>query len=90
MSKYRIKTKSNTEGAWGVIEEEYIYAHHNLSADYVDFYDSHGEHIMTVPDNIDNNILDAINRLYSGIDKEGGLINGVESMTKSDCEKCKI
>ena len=43
MSHYRLKTKYNTEGAYGSTEENEVFAHHNLSCDYVTFYDENGE-----------------------------------------------
>lgn len=90
MSHIRVKTKYNTEGSYGSIDEVTIYAHHNLSCDYVDFYDEDGSHILTVPDTINNNILDAINRLYNTTwDYKGITTENVESMSKEDILKIK-
>jgi len=89
MSHYRLKTKYNTEGAYGSIDEQTVYAHHNLSCDYVTFYDERGDVIMTVPDTIDNNLLDAINRLYAPFkDKGQNFVDGIESMNEEDRKKC--
>ena len=88
MSHYRLKTKYNTEGSYGSIDEYTVYAHHNLSCDYVTFYDSDGTFIMTIPDTIDNNLLDAINRLYSPFENKGqDLAEGIELMNEEDRKK---
>lgn len=65
MSSYTVKTTYNTEGDYGSTEKHTLYANHNNSSDYVTFFDEKGERILTVPDTLDNNILDAINRLYA-------------------------
>jgi hypothetical protein len=92
MSHYRLKTKYNVEGSWGTTEEKILYAWHNLSCDYVTFYDEDGEFIMTVPDTMDNNLLDAINKLYMPFANRGNNIiaKGVEYMDGEDCKKCGI
>lgn len=92
MSHYKLKTKFNTEAEYGLIKEEVVYAHHNLSTDYVSFYDEHGRFIMTIPDTIDNNLLDAINRLYKPFkDNHNDLyLDGVEPMSHEDRIKCNI
>ena len=90
MSHYRLKTKYNTEGAYGSTEENEVFAHHNLSCDYVTFYDENGDFIMTVPDTMDNNLLDAINRVYAPFNKDNKFVEGVETMSKQDREKCKM
>ena len=89
MSHIRVKTTYNTEGSYGSIEQHTLYAHHNLSCDYVTFYDSDGSFIMTVPDTIDGNILDAINRLYN-IGSTSKLEEGVERMSIEDMQKLGI
>ena len=88
MSHYRVKTKYNEEGAYGSVDEKVLYAHHNLSCDYVTFFDENGNVIMTVPDTMDNNILDAINRLYMPFKKDNILDEGIEFMNADD--KAKI
>jgi len=90
MSHYRLKTKYNSEGAYGSTEEHVLFAHHNLSCDYVTFYDENGTCIMSIPDTIDNNLLDAINKLYAPFEKDSKIIEGVETMTKEDREKCGL
>lgn len=64
MSHVRVKTKYNVEGAYGSIEERTLYADHNNSCDIVTFYDQDGNWLLSVEDTMDNNLLDAINRLY--------------------------
>ncbi len=54
------------------------------------FYDENGEFIMTVPDTMDNNLLDAINRLYAPFNKDNKFVEGIETMSKEDREKCKM
>lgn len=90
MSHYRLKTTYNTEGAYGSVDKQPIYAHHNLSCDYVTFYDEKGEFIMTVPDTLDGNILDAINKLYAPWKDSQTLVEGVEHMTLEEQAKCGI
>ena len=89
MSHYRLKTTFNTEGSYGSTEKNTLYAHHNLGCDYVTFYDQDGSFIMTVPDTMDNNLLDAINRLYAPFDNANGpvLREGVEYMTLEESNK---
>lgn len=89
MSHYRLKTKFNTEGAYGSVEEHTVYAHHNLSCDYITFYDEKGDFIMTVPDTLDNNLLDAINRLYAPW-KDNKLVEDVEHMTQEESKELRI
>lgn len=89
MSHYRCKTKYNTEGSYGSIEEQTLYAHHNLSCDIVSFYDEDGDCILSVDDTMGNNQLDAINRLYSPFAefKTGKLYeDGIEPMTPEERE----
>lgn len=86
MSHYYFKTKYNTEGDYGSINEEYLYSDHNTSNDYVTFYDQRGNIVLVVPDTLDNNILDAINRAYAPFKpeliKDGNkYADGVENMT---------
>lgn len=89
MSHYKLKKKYNTEGAYASIEEKTLYAHHNLSCDVVLFYDEDGEFIMAVPDTIENNLLDAINKLYTPFDENGNLEDGIKLMSLEEIEKIK-
>ncbi len=93
MSHVRLKTTYNEEGSYGSVDQYVLYAHHNNSSDYVTFYDEKGNVILVVPDTLDNNLLDAINRLYAP-NKEGlhhnGLIDKVEYMDKNDREICGL
>lgn len=85
MSHYKLKTKYNTEGGYGTVEEKTVFAHHNLGCDIVTFYDHDGEYIMSVPDTIDNNILDAINELYYPFTgSRGELGEGIEHMSQEE------
>ncbi len=91
MSSFYVKTKYNEEGNWGSIEEKTLYCHHHNTCDYVNFYDENGTWIMTIPDTISNNLLDAINRLYSPYKDNScrEYEDGIEQMTNEDREKCK-
>jgi hypothetical protein len=89
MSHLRIKTKYNSEGNYGSVDEYDVYCHHNLSSDYVTFYDDDGSIIFTIPDTIDNNLLEAIIRLYSPYKKDSNkLLDGIEHMNENDIKKC--
>ena len=74
------------DGSYGSIEEYPLYCIHNHSTDYVSFYDENGNNILTIPDTIDNNLLDAINRLYNYYNNEG--VN-IEYMTHEEYLKIK-
>lgn len=64
MSHTKVKTEYDVEGPYGSIEKQVLYADHNNSSDYVTFYDGCGNWLFCVEDTRDNNMLDAINRLY--------------------------
>jgi len=89
MSSIYVKTKYNTEGPWGSVDEKTIYAHHHLTCDIVSFYDEDGDFIMSVPDTLDNNMLDAINRLYRIYDSDNILADGVEYLSMDEYNKLK-
>lgn len=59
------KTTYNTEGMYGSTEEKTLYTQHSRSTDIVSFYDEDGDLIFSVPDTLDNNMVDAIVRLYN-------------------------
>jgi len=86
MSHYRIKTTYNEEAAYGNTEELTLYAHHNLSCDCVTVYDEKGRRLFSFGDTIDNNLLDAINRIAGGFFKPGTteLCDGVEFLNNED------
>ncbi len=89
MSHYYLKTKYNEEGAYGSIEEHTLYAHHNLSCDYVSFYNEKGECILSVPDTLDNNILDAMNKvIFPFTGRDLILEEGIEHMSIEEQKKC--
>jgi hypothetical protein len=91
MSHIRVKTKYVENNSQSIVEKT-LYADHNLSCDMVDFYDENGECILSIPDAIDNNLLDAINRLYKPTLNEFGierLQENVNYMSLSEINKCK-
>lgn len=93
MSHERIKTTYNTEGAHGSTEKHTLFANFNHCGDYVVFYDEQGEIILTIPDTIENNLFDAIQRLmYHKLshDDNNNLINGCEQMTEEDRKVCGL
>lgn len=91
MSHIRVKTKYNVEGSYGTIEERVLYSHHNNSCDVVTYYDENGKVLFCVEDTTQNNLLDAINRLYVPQKLTGNeLYEGIEYMDLQDCEKCNI
>lgn len=93
MSSIRVKTKYNTEGPYGTTEEHTIFANHNNSSDYVTYYDEDGTILLVVPDTIDNNILDAIIKLYvphTTSNLEVKLKDGIEVMTADDKNICNL
>lgn len=87
MSHYKLKTKYNEDLGTHTIEK-ILYAHHNLSCDVVSFYDQDGNHIFSVPDTIENNIFDAMVRLYSPF-LDGKLNNLIEHMSHEEREILK-
>lgn len=92
MSHTRVKIKYNIEGSYGSIEERTLFAHHNHSCDYLTFYDQDGSIIMTIPDSIENNLLDAMNNLLRPF-KSGSfneLCDGIEHLTVDDMKLCGI
>jgi len=79
MSHYRLKTKYQIEGPYGSREEKTLYAHHNLGCDVVSFYDQDGTFLFCVEDTVENNLFDAISRLFYPWDQDGeGLRPGVD------------
>ena len=93
MSHERIKTTYNTEGAYGSTEKHTLFVHHNHCSDYVTFYDEQGDVILVIPDTIENNLFDAIQRLmYQKLshDDNNNLINGCERMTEEDRKLCRL
>jgi len=89
MSHYYLKTKYKEEGSYGSTEEHTLYAHHNLSCDVVSIYDEKGDCILSFDDTLDNNILDAINRLlWAWNDAMANkLTEGVEYLDNGEREK---
>lgn len=65
MSSSYYKTKYYCEGNYGHNDERLLYVQHNRSCDVVTFYDDDGEFLLSISDTIDNNMYDAIEKLYS-------------------------
>jgi hypothetical protein len=63
--------------------------HHNLSCDIVSFYDEKGNFLFCVEDTMDNNLFDAIKRLFYAWEDvmAGKLVEGVEHMDPSEFDK---
>ena len=91
MSHYRLKTTYQTQGCYGSTETHTLYANHNECADLVTFYDEDGEIMFTVEDTINNNLFDAIKRLFIPFKDNGqSLLPLVEQMDADDRKKCGI
>ncbi len=91
MSSVRIKTKYVTEDSYGNNVEHTIYAMHNNTVDVVTIFDEDGEPIMWIQDTVNNNILDAINRLFANYrDTDGNLVPGIQNMDDTDRGICGI
>ena len=78
MSRYRVKTEYVTQGAYGSLDKNILYAEHNNSCDIVTFYEEDGTVLFCVEDTERNNLFDAIQRLYTPFNKDGKLIENVE------------
>ena len=78
MSRHRVKTEYVTQGAYGSLDKNILYAEHNNSCDIVTFYEEDGTILFCVEDTEKNNLFDAIQRLYAPFNKDGKLINNVE------------
>jgi hypothetical protein len=92
MSHYRLKTTYEVEGAYGSRDKRTLYSHHNLGCDVVSFYDEDGTFLFCVEDTEDNNLMDAITRLFAPWthDKEKNewkLNEGIEHMTPEEFKK---
>lgn len=90
MSHLRVKTTYNESGNYGSTKVKTLYAHHNLSGDVISFYDETGECILVVEDIIENNLLDAINRIYFPHTLDRTLEEKIEYMNQEDCKICGI
>ncbi len=67
MSHHRIKTTyKEIVDPWGTVEEKTVYADFNNSCDIVSFYDNSGNHILSVDDTLNNNLFEAMIKLYEG------------------------
>ena len=85
MSHFRVKTTYQEQGAYGAMETKTLYCWHSNTSDTVSFYNEKGECIMCVEDTVENNLLDAINRVYSPFkDMNNTLEEGVEWMDAED------
>lgn len=90
MSHVRLKTTYNISDLYGNVEQRTLYAHHNNSCDIVTFYDEDGGVLFYVEDTMNNNMIDAINRLFNYSDPKTGLKEGVDYMNAEDRKKCGI
>jgi len=90
MSHIRVKTKYQVQGAYGSTEKRTLYAHHNNSCDVVTFFDEDGTYLFSVEDTIDNNLMDAINRLYAPHKNSSELDDNVQYMDADDRSKCGL
>ncbi len=86
MSHTRVKTKYYTMGAYGSVDEKILYADLDNSCDMITYYDEQGRIILVVEDTQDNNILDAINRLYAPF-RDNKLDDNIEYASRD--EMCK-
>ena len=89
MSHIRLKTKYKVQGAYGSTEERILYADHNNSCDIITFYYEDGDVLMAVEE-IDNNIFEAISKLYAPHKNRSELIEGVEHMNEIDRKICGL
>jgi len=92
MSQTYLKTEYQEEAYYGAgcyYEKHKLYARHNNSCDIVTIRDENGNTILSFNDTVDNNILDAINRLLWAWDDASvsKLTEGVEHMDKEEREK---
>lgn len=91
MSHVRVKTEYQVEGVYGSTEKKTLYAHHNNSCDVVTFFAEDGTYLFSVEDTINNNLMDAINRLYAPYKNAAGeLNNDVQFMDVDDMSKCDL
>lgn len=90
MSHLRVKTEYQVSGIYGSTETRTLYAHHNNSCDVVTFFDEDGMDIFSVEDTMNNNLMDAIYRLYAPRKNNGELKDNVQYMDVDDMSKCHI
>lgn len=88
MSHIRVKTEYNVETEYGALEKRTLYAHHNNTCDVVTFYDENGKELFSFDDTIENNLMDAINRLCIPHNSPNNFKDGVEYMNAEDRSKC--
>lgn len=88
MSHIRIKTEYQVMGTYGSIEKKTLYAHINNSCDVVSFFDEDGTFLFSVEDTMDNNLMDAIKRLYAPFKSNDELDDNVQFMNEDDRLKC--
>lgn len=65
MSRIRVKTDYQIEVEYGRTENKTLYAEHGNSCDIVTFYDENGAYLFSIQDTVENNLMDAIKRLYA-------------------------
>ena len=88
MANSYFKTKYIEEGNYGIPVEKTLYTTHIGCVDIVNIYDENGSWILTIQDTVDNNILDAINRLYAPTTNTGEIVEKslVERSSKVEIE----
>lgn len=69
MSHSIFKTQYFESGNYGSVIEKTVYADYDNSCDIVTFYDNDGDTLLTVEDTLDNNILQAMFRIFHADDK---------------------
>lgn len=89
MSHTRVKTEYQIEGPYGSVEKKTLYAHHHHTCDVITFYDENGKFILSVEDTMENNLIDAINRLYRPNKTLSDLQDDVFYMDQDDRLKCE-
>lgn len=90
MSTYTYKTEYNLEGPFGDIETKTLYVKHYNGCDVVSYYDENGEYLFSVSDTVDNNMFDAIERLYYPLTKYSQLKEGIYLVDANERQKLKI
>lgn len=90
MSHVRVKTEYQVEGAYGSTEKKILYAHHNNTTDVVTFFDEDGIYLFSVSDTLNNNLIEAINRLYAPFKNSKDLNSNVQYMDADDRSKCDL
>jgi hypothetical protein len=90
MSRHLVKTEFTEMGSYGSRDKQVLYAEHNNSCDIVSFYYGEKmEYLFSVEDTEQNNLMDAIKRLYAPFEKNQELVANVEHWTPEEKVKFK-